>query len=174
MAALTLERCMSHPLVVVSPERTCGELLELAAREQIHHFPIAEGSQLIGFVCTCDLRGAPLDASVTRFASHYPVTVSPGCSVRDAAWLMLLSSVGSLVIVDQRGPRGIVTSEDLRAVDPEAARVLEAARCVDCGAGTHLRPALDGHWRCIECKERLARGDLPRRNRTPTGTVLPN
>ena len=165
---------MSHPPVVVSPERTCGEFLELAAREQIHQFPIAEGSQLIGFVCTCDLRGAPLDASVTRFASHYPVTVSPGCSVRDAAWLMLLSSVGSLVIVDQRGPRGIVTSEDLRAVDAEAARVLEAARCVDCGAGTHLRPALDGHWRCIECKERLARGDLPRRNRTPTGTVLPN
>jgi len=174
MAALTLEQCMSHPLVVVSPERTCGELLELAAREQIHHFPIAEGSQLIGFVCTCDLRGAPLDASVTRFGSHYPVTVSPGCSVRDAAWLMLLSSVGSLVIVDQRGPRGIVTSEDLRAVDAEAARVLEAARCVDCGAGTHLRPALDGNWRCIECKERLARGDLSRPNRTPTGTVLYN
>ena len=171
MAALTLEKCMSHPLLLVSPEQTCGEILELAAREDIHHFPIAEGSRLVGFVCTCDLRAAPLDAPVANFGSHYPVTVSPGCSVRDAAWLMLLSSVGSLVIADQRGPRGIVTSEDLRAVDAEAAHVLEAARCVDCGAGTHLRPALDGHWRCIDCKERLARGDLSRPTRPPTASL---
>ena len=162
---------MSHPLVVISPERTCGEILELAAREQIHHFPIAEGSRLIGFVCTCDLREAPLDASVAQFGSHYPVTVSAGCSVLDAAWLMLLSSVGSLVIADQRGPRGIVTSEDLRAADAEAARVLEAARCVHCGAGTHLRPALDGRWLCIDCKQRLARGDLSRPSQAPAGTL---
>jgi len=170
MAALTLEQCMSHPLVVVSPEQTCGEILELAKREHIHHFPIAKESRLVGFVCTCDLRGAPLDASIARFGSHYPVTVSPGCSVLDAAWLMLLSSVGSLVIADQRGLRGIVTTEDLRAVDADAARVLEAARCVDCAAGTHLRPASDGHWRCVECKERLARGDLSHLRSAPPGS----
>jgi signal-transduction protein with cAMP-binding, CBS, and nucleotidyltransferase domain len=162
MATLTLEQCMSHPLVVVSPEQTCGEILEIASRQHIHHFPIAEGTQLVGFVCTCNLRWAPLEAKVARFASRHPVTVSPRCSVLDASWLMLLSSVGSLVVADQSGPRGIVTCEDLRAVDAEAAHVLEAARCVECGAGTHLRPGPGGRWRCIDCKERLARGDLSR------------
>lgn len=168
---LTLEQCMSHPLVVVSPERSCGEILELAFRQHIHHFPIAKGSRLVGFVCTCDLRGAPLEAPVAHFGSHHPVTVSPRCSVLDAAWLMLLNSVGSLVVADQSGLRGIVTSEDLRAVDAEAARVLEGARCVDCGAGTHLRPGPAGRWRCVECKERLARGDLSRPARAPVATL---
>lgn len=164
---------MSQPLQVVTLDQTCREILELSSQKGIHHFPIAEGRALVGFVCTCDLRGAPLDAPIARFASRHPVTVSPRCSAVDAAWLMLLNSVGSLVVADQRGLQGIVTCEDLRAMDAECARVLEAARCAECGAGTHLRPGPGGRWQCVECRERLTRGDLSRPPRA-IATSLPH
>jgi len=173
MTALTLEQCMSQPLQVVTLDQTCREIRELASRKRIHHFPIVEGQELVAFVCTCDLRRAPLDAPIAHFASRHPVTVSPRCSALDAAWLMLLNSVGSLVVVDQRDLRGIVTCEDLRAMDAECARVLEAARCAECGAGTHLRPGPGGRLRCVKCKDRLARGDLSRPPRA-SATSLPH
>lgn len=84
---------------------------------------------------------------------------------------MLLNSVGSLVVVDRSGVLGIVTCEDLRALSPEMSQLLEAARCVHCSAGSHLRPGPNGHLVCVDCLARLERrqGTRSRPSFTPLG-----
>ncbi|HEY6080227.1 MAG TPA: CBS domain-containing protein [Polyangiaceae bacterium] len=143
---------MSKPVVVVTPQTSAADVLATAEALHIHHFPVVRAGQLVGFVCTCDLSRAAPDDPVMPFAWHHPATVSPNCPARDAAKLLLLYGVGSLLIVDPRGIRGIVTTNDLRRASPELESLLEAARCVDCGAGEHLRPGPQGKPICVSCQ----------------------
>jgi predicted transcriptional regulator len=143
---------MSRPVIVIGPETRAADVLAAAESEHIHHFPVVNAGELVGFVCTCDLaQAAPQDA-VMPFAWHYPATVSPSCPVHDAARLLLLHGVGSLVIVDAGGICGIVTCDDLRRASPELEALLEPARCAACGAGAHLHPGPDGKPLCVRCK----------------------
>jgi signal-transduction protein with cAMP-binding, CBS, and nucleotidyltransferase domain len=144
---------MSTPVVAVSPQARVAEVLHLADARQIHHFPIVDRRELVGFVCTCDLAKADSQDLVMPLAWHHPATVSPHCPASDAARLLLLHGVGSLVIADGGGIRGIVTCEDLRHASPELAAVLEVARCIQCGAGEHLRPGPGGMPLCAKCKQ---------------------
>jgi len=143
---------MSRPLFVITPDTTCSRVLLAAEERAIHHFPIVERGSLVGFVCTCDLRGCDPNACVMRFAWKQVVSVSPRCGVVDAARLMLLNQVGSLVVADHLGAHGIITSEDLRQLDARAYAILEFARCTKCGAGAHLRPGPGGAPICVKCQ----------------------
>ena len=151
---LTLTDLMSKPVVVVTPQTRTADVLATAEALHIHHFPIVRAGKLVGFVCTCDLSGAAPDDPVMPLAWHHPATVSPSCQAKDAAQLLLLYGVGSLLIVDPRGIRGIVTANDLRRASPELETLLEAAHCVDCGAGEHLRPGPQGKPICVSCQAR--------------------
>jgi signal-transduction protein with cAMP-binding, CBS, and nucleotidyltransferase domain len=152
--SMSVSQVMSRPVVVITPETPTAEVLAVAESRQIHHFPIVQAGQLVGFVCTCDLLNAAPRDPVMPLAWHHPATVSPTCSAKSAAKLLLLHGVGSLVIVDPQGIRGIVTRDDLRHASPELEELLEPARCVSCGAGEHLRPGPNGSTICVRCKPR--------------------
>jgi len=150
--AIRVSDLMSKPVVVISPETCAAQVLAIAEKEHIHHFPILQAGHLVGFVCTCDLEQVAAHEPVMPTAWHHPATVSPACLARDAARILLLNGVGSLVVVDPTGIRGILTTDDLRRASPELARLLEPARCVLCRAGAHLRPGPDGKPICVRCK----------------------
>ncbi len=143
---------MSNPVVVIPPETRAARVLAVAEAQHIHHFPIVQADQLVGFICTCDLAQAAPQDPVMPLAWHHPATVSPSCLATDAAKLLLLYSVGSLVVVDPSGIRGILTADDLRRASPELKVLLEPARCVLCRAGGHLRPGPHGKPICVRCK----------------------
>lgn len=149
---LRVTALMSKPVIVIAPETRVARVLAVAEEQHIHHFPIVQRGRLVGFVCTCDLaRAAPQDP-VMPLAWHNPATVSPACSASDAARLLLLYGVGSLVIVDPSGIRGIITADDVRRASPKLEALLEPAHCVFCRAGEHLRPGPQGRPICVRCK----------------------
>ncbi|MDF3067286.1 MAG: hypothetical protein K0R38_2887 [Polyangiaceae bacterium] len=148
---------MSRPVVVVSSGAPVAEVFAKAESEGVHHFPIVQDETVVGFVCTCDLISAGADEPVLPLAWHHPASVSPSCTVTDAARLLLMHGVGSLLVMAPGGLRGIVTADDLREVSPELAALLEPARCSVCRAGEHLRPGLYGRPICAYCKAKQAR-----------------
>jgi predicted transcriptional regulator len=148
---------MSRPVVAIDADAKVSKVLQLAAREHIHHFPIVERGALVGFVCTCDLEDARADAVVSSFSKRDVVTIPSYETAENAARLMRERAVGSVVVTGAGGICGIVTREDV-ARYPELASLLEEGRCAACGARAHLRPGPDGAFLCSDCGAR-ARGD---------------
>lgn len=148
---------MSRPVVTVPPSARVAQVFEKAAAKRVHHFPLLEGEQVVGFICTCDLIHARADEPVLPLAWHHPASVSPACTVTDAARLLLMHGVGSLLVMAPGGLCGIITADDLRELGPDLAALLEPARCTVCRAGEHLRPGPDGRPICAYCKAKQAR-----------------
>jgi signal-transduction protein with cAMP-binding, CBS, and nucleotidyltransferase domain len=98
MSTLTIAQVMRTPLFFISSKTRCAEVLAQAEARHIHHFPVVEQGRLIGFVCTCDLSHADAQELVMRHAWHYPATVSPRCPASEAARLLLLHGVGTLIL----------------------------------------------------------------------------
>lgn len=143
---------MSQPVVVVGPDARAHEVLALADAEGVHHFPIIEHGKLVGIVCTCDLRELDREAKVKQVAWRHVIALPPEGSLSDAARLMMMQGVGSIVVSDGGGIRGIVTREDLVRADPELDQLLWEARCAACGTRSHLRPGPDGQCICKDCQ----------------------
>jgi CBS-domain-containing membrane protein len=87
-----------------------------------------------------------------QVAWRHVVTLTPGGSLAEAARLMALHGVGSVVVVDASGVCGIVTREDLARANDRLEHLLLPARCASCGARRHLRPASDGQCICQTCQ----------------------
>ena len=149
---------MSSPVVTIGPDAVAREVLELAYNESVHHFPIIEQGRLVGIVCTCDLQELAPDAKVLQVAWRHVITLRPEGSVSDAARLMAMQGVGSIVVSDEGGVRGVVTREDLIRADPELDRLLQEARCSACGGRRHLRPGPEGQCLCQSCQARAKDG----------------
>lgn len=148
---------MSRPVLSLRADATVAQVRAEAEARGVHHFPILEGERVVGFVCTCDLLHARAEEAVLPLAWHHPATVSPTCTVTDAARLLLMHGVGSLLVMAPGGLRGIVTADDLRELGPELFALLEPARCSVCRAGEHLRPGLYGRPICAYCRAKQAR-----------------
>jgi CBS domain-containing protein len=127
LPTLSLAELMSMPAIAIGPDARTAEVLELAAAHAIHHFPIMQEAVLIGLVCVSDLETAALDSHVIHKAWRHVVTAAPQSSADDAARLMRLHGVNSVVVADEGGVWGIVTRDDLLEADPELARLLQGA-----------------------------------------------
>jgi predicted transcriptional regulator len=149
---------MSAPIVTIAPDAIAADVLALADANSFHHFPIVEGGRLVGIVCTCDLADVRPDAAASQVGWRHVVTLPREASVDDAARLMLMHGVGSVVVTDESGPCGIVTREDLIRAYPGLDNPVFQARCSACGAHTHLRPGSDGQGVCQSCLTRIAEG----------------
>jgi CBS domain-containing protein len=123
----TVSELMSHPLVVVEPALPVAELLELAERRGVHHFPIVDHGALVGLVCTGDLHGVAPQTPVSELMRRRLVAVSERSSVPDAARVLAENAVGSAVVVDADGIRGIVTRDDLASAGPVLAAEAKTA-----------------------------------------------
>lgn len=143
---------MTAPVITIAPDARAEDVLALARAHGVHHFPIVAQDKLVGIICTCDLQDLGPDAHAMQVAWRHVVTLSPTGSLGDAARLMALHGVGSIVVVDAGGVGGIVTREDLARADARLEHLLLEARCATCGARRHLRPASDGQCICQNCQ----------------------
>jgi predicted transcriptional regulator len=149
---------MAAPVITIEPEARAANVLALARAHGVHHFPIVAQGKLVGIVCTCDLRNLDSDAHVLQVAWRHVVTLPPHGSLGDAARLMALQGVGSIVVLDTSGVRGIVTRDDLARADAQLAQLLLEARCASCGAHHHLRPGPEGQCICQDCQTLASEG----------------
>jgi CBS-domain-containing membrane protein len=124
---LSLAELMSMPAIAIGPEVSTAELLLLADEHAIHHFPIVQEGKLLGIVCVSDLEAESPDSPVIHKAWRHVVTATPPSSVDDAARLMRLHGVDSVVVADEDGVWGIVTREDLLEADPALEQLLRGA-----------------------------------------------
>lgn len=149
---------MSAPVLTVGSDARVWQVLALADSNGVHHFPIVADGKLTGIVCTCDLQELSPEASVLQAAWRFVVTVPVDGLLIDAARLMALHGVGSVVVMSEGRVGGIVTREDCVRAAPELEQLLWDARCVACGSRFHLRPGPEGNCLCQDCRVR-ARDD---------------
>lgn len=154
----TVSGSMSLPVLTIGPDAQVQQVLALADANGVHHFPIVAEAKLVGIVCTCDLQELSPDAKVMQAAWRFVVTVPVDAPLIDAARLMALHGVGSVVVLNDGRVGGIVTRDDCVRAAPELEQLLWDARCVACGSRFHLRPGPEGHCICQDCRVR-ARDD---------------
>lgn len=150
----TVSGSMSLPVVTVGPDAQVQEVLAIAGSKGVHHFPVVADGKLVGIVCTCDLQDLSSTARVMQAAWRFVVTLPHDSMLSDAARLMALHGVGSIVVMDDGKVDGIVTREDVIAAAPELEQLLWQARCAACGTRCHLRPGPDGKCICQDCQVR--------------------
>jgi acetoin utilization protein AcuB len=150
----TVSGSMSLPVVTIGPDAQVQEVLALADAKGFHHFPIVAAGKLVGIVCTCDLQELSPEARVLQAAWRFVVTVPHDSVLSDAARLMALHGVGSIVVMDDGQVGGIITRADVVRAAPELEQLLSLARCAACGTRCHLRPGPDGHCICQDCQAR--------------------
>ncbi len=151
---ILVSEVMTAPVVPVTPNASVSDVRAIADAKSIHHFPIVADRRLVGIVCTCDLENSHPDAHVLGLAWRHVVTVTANSLASDAACLMKLYGVGSVVVVadDDGELRGIVTREDLVRASPELEQQLAELRCAVCGVRRHLRPGPNGICLCLRCQ----------------------
>jgi CBS domain-containing protein len=102
-----------HP-TTVSPRTLVHEAEERMEERGIHHLLVMAGEELLGILCSCDLRARPAGDSVAAYMSAPVRTVPDDASIDRAADLMRQQQVGCLVVTWEGGVRGLVTRTDLR------------------------------------------------------------
>lgn len=147
----SVSQLMSTPIVSIEPQTRVGDVLALAERLEVHHFPLVDDNGLFGVVCTCDLQGARPEQAVSYFAHRDVVTVSPDSTGSEAAAKMKRHGVGSVVVVDDDGVSGILTRNDLAETVPD---LMRSERCARCSAREHLRRSMDSELFCPVCEAR--------------------
>ena len=145
---------MSEPAVTIEPGARVEEVFGLAEQRAVHHFPIVDRGQLVGLVCTCDLRDASPHSCAADLAHQRVVTISPEGNADEAAHLMVKEAVGSIVVVSEEGVVGMLTREDVARSAPDLAELIEQGHCSACGTRHHLKPGPNGEFLCTDCLER--------------------
>lgn len=145
---------MSGPVLTIGQDAVVSEVLALAKSQGVHHFPIVTEGRLVGIVCTCDLEDLSPTDRVMRRAWRHVITLPPDADLADAARLMVMQGVGSIVVTDAASIRGILTREDLIRADSALEQHLADAQCSACGARKHLRPGPAGQCLCQDCHSR--------------------
>lgn len=144
----------------VSSETSVDEAKHLSELHQVHHLLVLLDYTLIGVICTCDMEASPGSAFVSEFMRE-PLTLSLEHTWRDAVELMNECGVGSVILLENETPRGIVTRGDILHGHPPPDLEVEIERCSCCGATSHLRRNDLGRSLCQFCRK-LPRGDRSR------------
>lgn len=146
------------PLTTVDVHDTVGRVLEVSQREDVHHFPVQQDDQLVGFLCVCDLIGASEETPVELVMTPEIAALQESDSVLDAAKLMKDTGFGSILVVKDQVAKGIVTRADVVAWNCTADFLLNSERCDCCGLTHHLRK-LKGRTLCVYCQDSTTEED---------------
>ena len=153
-ATMAITDLMQRPVVTIAPDATVKQAFDTARENGVHHLPVCADQRLLGTICTCDLHEAKLGDSIRDIMRKPVVTISPDKTGRDAAKLMQVHGVGSVVVVTDAMPSGIVTRGDILERDEVAGDALEGTACECCGTIRHLFTQPDGRVLCVECQDR--------------------
>jgi CBS domain-containing protein/hemerythrin-like domain-containing protein len=156
----TLAQVMGPSLITIEGDASVERALKLARGHQVHHLPVLHRAELVGLICTCDLRDAPPESQVAQWMSQPPVTLDASATLHAAAQTMQDKQVGSVIVTLAGRARGIVTRGDLLQLEPSTESILRNGRCECCGLTRHLSTDRDGHTFCIYCQDQP--GDAPR------------
>jgi acetoin utilization protein AcuB len=129
---MRVSEVMSRNLVTSHPSDSCREAVARMSRARIRHLPvIAEDGRVVGIVTDRDLRHRLFtpevfekigDVPVEQLLAAVPVrdimsspvtTVDADAELAEAAQTMLEDKVGSIVVVEDERPVGILTETDL-------------------------------------------------------------
>jgi predicted transcriptional regulator len=141
----------------------------LAANLGVNHFPVVDDAgELVGMLCSCDLRSVPPETEVVECMSSPPVTIDAAVPVREAAKMIRVLDLGALLVLEESRLLGLITRGDLR----RAALLTETERprCAVCNNRHHVRidPGT-GHALCLDCQDRARRGVFDRLDDGVTG-----
>ncbi len=140
---------MSWGPVTVSPDAPALFAVSLATSKGFAHLPVRAGGQLVGMLCTCDLRDAsPRTVVAERMSVPVHVTEEDE-TLRSAATRMKVLDIGCLPVVVAGRIYGILTRGDLR----RAGLLRGDLACVTCGSRHHVR----GQF-CLECLDSVEPG----------------
>jgi acetoin utilization protein AcuB len=119
------DRMTRNPSVVRLGDSLAAARLIMQA-ERFKHLPVVERKRVLGVITDRDVRqhAAHLDETlVESVMTADPVTVSPDTTVKEAASLMLVRSIGCLPVAQNGGLVGIITTTDLLRALLDVARL---------------------------------------------------
>jgi IMP dehydrogenase len=105
--------------VVVDPDRSIGEVMQLMRQYRISGVPVTRGSQLVGIVTNRDLRfETVLEKKVSDvMTKENLVTVSEGIELEDSKKLLQEHRIEKLLVVDDKGTlKGMITIKDIEKI----------------------------------------------------------
>lgn len=146
---------MTHPALSISADLPTERALVFAKSHGIHHLPLQVDDEVVGLVCTCDLREVDLKAPVSRALKRDPVIVSRSDTSKHIAEVMRRECISSVLVAGTEG-FGIVTKDDLLrepSLDEATLEIIDACRCMYCRTHQHLRRH-GSFFACVSCLER--------------------
>jgi predicted transcriptional regulator len=146
-----LNSLLQRPLITVDTDMCAADALAAARLHHVHHLPVELDGTLVGLACTCNLEAAAPTTRVGALMSHPAVTLDCKQTFDDAVAAMNAHDIGSVVLVEDGQPCGIVTRGDLLLADPRLCDQLEKSRCECCGLTRHLSLAPNGQTLCVYC-----------------------
>lgn len=147
----TVNSIMTAPVRTLDANTPAMEALRLATEQDVHHFPVMEGGELLGLVCTCDLEDVELTAPIKSAIRRAPVCVDSRAEWGDAVQRMRNEVVGSVLVMQDGKAVGILTREDVSRAGVDIADVPNF-HCDSCGAVTHLRRDGQKGILCLDCR----------------------
>ncbi len=109
---------MTDDLITIGAEDSIDNARDLVLSLGIHALPVTEGEAVVGIITTADLSDDwPGDELVGAAMSAPVCRISPDATISEAADEMLSNSVHHLIVENNRGTVGLLSSFDLlRAV----------------------------------------------------------
>ena len=109
---------MSAPVREIEPDCLAGAALALMKELEISHLPVVDNGRIVGLVGDRDLLDLEENsqAKVSQLMSRRLLTASPDSPLWAVARIMLNEEVHCVLVVDdEAGPLGILTSLDILA-----------------------------------------------------------
>jgi predicted transcriptional regulator len=156
--SIALDTLLQRPLVTIDTDMCAAHALAAARTHHVHHLPVMLDGTLVGLACTCNLEAAAPATRVETLMSRPAVTIACDATFGDAVAAMNEHDIGSVILVKEGQPCGIVTRGDLLLAQPELCDQLEKSRCECCGLTRHLSLAPNGQTLCVYCCEPGADG----------------
>ena len=119
-AGMRLQDIMSRDIKTIGPGATVAEARGAMRTNRVRHLVVTQGRDVVGIISDRDLGGRATEngkstrgLTVNDLMSHNIVMAAPDTTVREAANLLRGFVISSLVVRDETGPVGIVTTTDL-------------------------------------------------------------
>ena len=134
-------------ITATAPVRVAEDMMN---QHRVTHLLVFDGRRLVGVVCSCDLRAAPVEEPISKYMSSPPMVVLPTAPIEAAATLLEEARIGCLPVVTGARVVGIVTRGDLRRA---GVLDVDATPCACCGTTRHVRPDPNtGFYTCTDCR----------------------
>jgi predicted transcriptional regulator len=156
---IVLHSLAQRPLITIGADMCAAHALAAARKRHVHHLPVLRGGKLVGLACTCNLQAAPPAARVDTLMSQPAITIEHDATLQDAVAALNEHDVGSVILLKDGQPCGIVTRGDLLLAQPELSLQLDKSRCECCGLTRHLSLAPNGQTLCVYCLDPGADGE---------------